>query len=154
VRKGSGLTPPLRASTPWDRDVADPMAQVIVRADGGPNAATWAQLRQASTPTVWLHTNRLTKGDADRLEQSGCTDLAIELDPTGVNQARAQTSLARTLHELRQVLNMGSTSQPQRRLRTWLALQSHAPSQDLEALIQWARAHDAMHIRLLSPEDI
>ena len=152
VRKGSGIAPPLRAATPWDRVQADNGAQIIVQAMNGPGSETWKDLAAADTPTVWLHTNRLQQGDADKLAQSGCTDLAIELNPTGVHTSHARSPLTRTLHELRQVLNLGSLAQPQSRLRAWLALYADAPKVDLEALIQWARAHGVAHIRLISGE--
>ena len=125
---------------------------MIVQAMDGPDSKTWRSLAAAETPTVWLHTNRLRQGDADKLAQSGCTDLAIQLDPKGVHTSHAGSPLARTLHELRQVLNLGGIAQPQSRLRTWLALKSDAPKVDLEALIQWARAHGVAHIRLISGE--
>jgi MoaA/NifB/PqqE/SkfB family radical SAM enzyme len=151
LRDGSGIEPPLRASPPWEEESADSGSQIQIDALGGPDESSWRDLAAAHTPTVWLFTDQLMQGDAHRLTSSGCTDLAIQLDPTGVAQTRSDSPLARTLHELRQILNQGVNSQPQGKLRVWLGLNSRAPREDLEALVQWAQTHGVRHIRLLHP---
>ena len=149
LRSGRGIEAPLRAASPWDSVQPDPGAQVRVDAMGGPDETTWESLSAAQAPTVWLFTDRLRRGDVGRLVSSGCTDLAIQLDPTGVTTASSDSPLARSLHELRMLLRLAAHAQPQGELRTWLALDADAPREDLKALVRWARTHGVEHLRLV-----
>ena len=154
VRAGSGIEPPIRSTSPWDSQPSDPAAQQLIQALGGLSTCHWDAMSSAQSPTVWLHTDGLSRGDAPRILRSGCTDLALEVDPAGVESGTASDSLKRTLYELRQVLLRGNSHQPQGRLRVWLALAHRAPREDIEGLIQWARELGVFHIRLLPSDTI
>jgi hypothetical protein len=141
VRGGSGLAAPAVSNPPWEGP-GDPAAQTVVAAPEGVDKAHWVALRTALTPTVWLHTPVLRKGDALRLARSGCTDLALELDPAGLSRpgSPAFARVGRTLQQLRRLLGLTANAQPQRRLRVWLRLRADAPPADRAAAIEWARA--------------
>ncbi|MEC8422495.1 MAG: radical SAM protein, partial [Myxococcota bacterium] len=66
VRGGAGLAAPIATCPPWEGR-GDARAQTIVEAPNGPEQRHWTALRAARTPTVWLHTRTLGKGDALRL---------------------------------------------------------------------------------------
>jgi len=141
VRGGAGLAAPATSVPPWE-GAGDPAAQVVVDARAGMVPAHWAALRAARTPTVWLDTTQLGRGDALRLARSGCTDLALRVDPTGLSRPGSPgfVNTGRTLQQVRRLLALSAGAQPQRRLRVWLRVREDAPPADRAAAIEWARA--------------
>jgi hypothetical protein len=79
VRNGSGLQPPLARVEPWSR-TAPSVGQAVLRAKGGVGSRHLLMLSRAAAPTRWVLTDVLAKGDAARLAEAGCTDLAIMTD--------------------------------------------------------------------------
>lgn len=105
VRGGSGIAAPLTIREPW---LGRAEMNEVVDARGGTTAETWSSLQAASGPTVWLHTDRLRAGDAAPIVASRCSDVALELDPSGLAEAlpaaRAQAEgLVALLREDRRV---------------------------------------------------
>lgn len=141
VREGRGIAAPDRSAPPWEPDADGLSRQVVLRAEGGPTTETWPVLRAAAQPTVWLETDQLGKGDALRLARSGCTDLALRLDPRGLSVPGSPgfRRVGRTLQQLRRLLGLTAGAQPQRRLRVWLRVDGAAPARDVQAAMDWAR---------------
>jgi MoaA/NifB/PqqE/SkfB family radical SAM enzyme len=139
LRGGAGIAPPATLALPWDGPPGP--AQATIAAPGGPVASTWPALRAARAPTVLLHTDRLARGDALRLLQSGCTDLAVTLDPAGLlrpdHAARAAT--ARTLQQVRRLVGAMAAAPPARALRCWVRVEpQHATADEAAAAREWA----------------
>jgi pyruvate-formate lyase-activating enzyme len=150
VRGGRGIHPPDRSAPPWDAPASGLPAQTVVTAPGGPAAGTWPALRGATTPTVWLDTDQLGRGDALRLARSGCTDLALRLDPRGLSAPGTPRfqAVGRTLQQVRRLLGLTAGAQPQRRLRVWLRVDALAPPADVRAAADWARAQGVDDLRI------
>ncbi len=71
--QGSGISPPCTTRPPWEEGPA-PTSVV----DGRGGAVPWTALSGASSPSVWLWTDRLSPPEARRLRTAGCTHLALE----------------------------------------------------------------------------
>ncbi len=136
ARGGRGISPPSQISDPWSPEGPGP-AEARLIAPGAPDAAAFAALAAAAAPTVWLWTAALRPGDADRLLQSGCTDLALDLDPTGLAAGAAPRGLALTLRELRALLAGTAGAPPAGRLRVHLRL-GGGDRADQAAAVAWA----------------
>lgn len=115
VRGGSGISAPVEVVEPWWEGAVGAPSQAVVRAPGGITRDTLQALDDGAEPTVWLWTDRLSKGDAGRLLRSGCTDLALELDTLD------PAVLAPTLAVARRLLRAGHILQPQTRLKVYVA---------------------------------
>lgn len=136
LRGARGLTPPHRARAPWTGGHSDE-GQAVIDLRQGVDAEGLAQLGSAVQPTVWAWLGPLSSGDAARLYTSGCTDLAVELDPRGLSTGRAPAATLHTLRELQQLLRRGAGSTDAGRLRVHLRLAAAAPA-DLAAAAAWA----------------
>ncbi|MBW2455167.1 MAG: radical SAM protein [Deltaproteobacteria bacterium] len=153
-RGGCGLAPPVRRFEPWDPRAQAAPGQTIVSAEseegeegeeGELTAAVLHRLAQATTPTVWLVIETLTRGDGQRIAAAGCTDLAWTSHP------QQWTEGSDTLRELRRIVRRNETLLPQLELHTTVGL---APgdsfSQSYQAL-QLAAAVGVDALRLLAP---
>ena len=140
VRSGAGLSAPSVSNPPWEGP-GNPSAQTVVEAPEGIRRAHWVALRAALTPTVWLDTTCLEKGDALRLARSGCTDLGLRLDPSGLSRPGTSdfVRVGRTLQQVRRLMVLNAGVEPQRRLRVWMRIRSDAHPADRAAAIEWAR---------------
>ena len=69
---GSGLSAPATTRPPWE----GPQDQAVIDGRGGP--VPWDALAAATTPSVWLWTDRLPIEHVGRLRSAGCTHLALE----------------------------------------------------------------------------
>jgi pyruvate-formate lyase-activating enzyme len=121
LRQGSGIAAPNQRVEPWLRNSDQAPGQRVISAPGGCDIHTWEALDSADTPTVWLWTDRLNPGDAERIGRSPCTDLALELSVHRLASAR------RTLREARTLIRVDSTSLGAIRTRLHLALRPRAP---------------------------
>jgi pyruvate-formate lyase-activating enzyme len=68
----SGLAAPVTTRPPWEGEDG----QTVIDGRGGP--VPWEQLSAATSPSVWLWTDRLPSAQVDRLRGAGCTHLALE----------------------------------------------------------------------------
>lgn len=75
-RGGRGISPPISRRDPW-RGCENDGAHTFVVSRAGLSPVAEERLRAASTPTVWLVSETLNAGDAARLLDTRCTDLAI-----------------------------------------------------------------------------
>lgn len=125
LRGGSGLAPIGARVEPWLPGAAHADGQSVVSAEGGAATAIDA-LRAATTPTVWLTTDRLRTGDAARIAHAGCTDLMLM-----TTVASLETD-AETRAELSAIRRDNAELEPQARLQVVLGLR---------ALSSFARAH-------------
>ncbi len=92
VHDGSGLVAPAQATPPWEGTTD---AQTVVDCRG--TSPDWQALSAATTPSVWLWTDRLAASDVPKLGAAGCTHLALEGPLTrslGVLAALPQPPLA------------------------------------------------------------
>ena len=139
LRGGRGIVPPHVVVPPW-RGSGDPQAQTIVDARAGVSEESFARLRAAVTPTVWLWAQQLTADSEVPLMDSGCTDLAVDLDPTGLASRRAARPTMTTLRVLHRMLRaMNRTALPaSRQLRVHVRLLP-AARPDQAAAVAWAR---------------
>lgn len=139
VREGRGIAPPHEVVPPW-RGPGDPVAQTVVDARAGTSPETMAALRAATTPTVWLWVKHLDEGSDARLLESGCTDLGVDLDATGLASRRASRATMTTLRVLHRMLRtMNRAALPDsRRLRVHVRLLPAARA-DLAAAVAWAQ---------------
>jgi len=139
VREGRGIIPPHKAVVPW-RGGGDSTAQTVVDGRSGFTSDVLTRLRAATTPTVWLWARRLPEGSMDALLDSGCTDLALELDPTGLahrSAIRPTMTTLRVVHRVLRSMNRLDLA-ASRRLRVHVRLLP-APRADLAAAVAWAR---------------
>lgn len=113
LRGGSGLHAPVSLVEPW---LGDGELAQVVRAPGGPTAATWRAIDAAPGPTVWLWTDALTAADAAHLLASRCTDLALELGNLDPEALKAPLAV------VRHVVRSNRAVLPQTRLKVWLAV--------------------------------
>ncbi len=146
VRGGSGIRPPQEVVPPW-RGAGDPLAQAVVDARGPWDAMTWNLLRAATTPTVWLWADHLPDDALDPLLDSGCTDLALDLDPRGLASRRASRSTMTTLrvvHKLQAAMNRPDLP-TSRRLRVHVRLLP-ASRPDLAAAVAWAKSEEVFRV--------
>ena len=140
IREGDGIQPPARALPPWRRGPRPDQATIDARAGLTPTALR--DVAEAVEPTVWLWVHHLKRGDALRLLDSGCTDLAVDLDPAGL----AHRPPAATLVGLKELQRLLSTLHDRklpasRQLRVHLRIQrsAMATSEDRAAALHWAR---------------
>lgn len=116
IRGSSGIAPPAERVEPWDRTAATAPEQTVVVHQGALTGAVLAALDEATTPTVWLDTDRLDDGDGHRLGRAGCSDLSLRLEPPRrIEDPTPSRELARIAERNRQVL-------PQAALRTLVEL--------------------------------
>jgi len=123
IRGGSGIQAPAVSLQPW-LEGADSLAeQQVIAAPGGPGPRHLEALRLATSPTVWLWTDRLTLPIAQRLRSAGCTDLALEIDPVGMaGAARRRIIKATGLQVAFKLSQEMAPIPPQHRLRIHLGL--------------------------------
>ena len=146
VRGGSGIHAPVEVVEPWTAD--GPAAQVQVVSPGGPTAGALAHADSTTASTVWLWTDSLAPGDAQRLLDSRVTDLALELhsvDPAWLKPV---------LKEVQRLVRIGRTLQPQTRLRVWVALRP-AEATNPQAILRTGSLAAALGVdgvRLLSAD--
>ncbi|MEQ9318670.1 MAG: radical SAM protein, partial [Polyangiaceae bacterium] len=76
-REGSGLSAPLVIREPWWPDAATRRGQAVVATRG---ALVPEAFDVARAPTVWLMTDDLRPGDAERLLATRCTDLGLLIE--------------------------------------------------------------------------
>jgi MoaA/NifB/PqqE/SkfB family radical SAM enzyme len=136
VRAGRGLAPPAEIVEPWRPGADDAPAQVIVR---GSVAAAADSLRQARAPTVWLAAPSLEAGDATRLSASGCTDVALEIDATGLAAGRPSRAVLVTLREARALARSSQALPASRRVRVHVRAAGGTEA-DQDALTAWVLA--------------
>jgi MoaA/NifB/PqqE/SkfB family radical SAM enzyme len=134
-RGGAGLQPPHRRIDPWSVGALQHPAQQVIHGFPGPSVGSFGALRVAPGPTVWLHVGALASGDAAQIQGSGCTDLALDLDPRGL-LARDPTLVA-TLHEARILLLANRDRPATHKLRVHLRVRGDEGPETL-ALLQWA----------------
>ena len=142
VRKGAGIAAPAMVVLPWEEGTP-PAMQTTVSAVSVDEAALRA-VAAATTPAVVLRVPALGRGDALRLLQSGCTDLALVLDPVGLARPGhpQRRKVGQTLRQLRVLLEAARTAPPSRRLRCWLRVASTAATaEDVAAARSWATRH-------------
>lgn len=142
VRGGAGIEAPEVLSLPWDDRPTSALQTTVVTEVL--NDAARDAISSASTPTVLLSVAHLRRGDALRLLQSGCTDLALALDPVGLAQPghpqRRETG--QTLRQLLVLVAAGRSAPPSRRLRCWLKIAPKAcSSADAAAARTWSSRH-------------
>ncbi len=111
---GAGIKAPLHSVVPWLASGVDSPGQTIVSSNQCFNDSHWDAARTATTPTVWMWAERLEQGDARRLLESGCTDLAVDFD---LSQAQGHIE---TIRELRRVQRVTALAPPQRQIRIHL----------------------------------
>jgi hypothetical protein len=149
-RDGAGIQPPMVSVLPWIDGAADAPGQTVVRAAGGISATALEAVAQASTPTVWVWTDRLNTGDSARLLGTGCTDLAVDLD---LGQPRAERDAIRELRRLQRAAGLTS---PQRRLRLhlgWSSVPAKPSASACEAALALATALGATTLFIPVRED-
>lgn len=134
-RGGAGIVPPQERTDPWIRGAAENPAQQVIRGLPAPSPASFAALKEAKGPTVWLHVGALARGDAVRIQHSGCTDLALDLDPRGL--LAREPRLVGTLHEARGVLAANRDRPPTHKVQVHLRVRGEE-GPDMLALLQWA----------------
>lgn len=146
LRGGRGLAPPDRVVPPWRSTAATP-GQVVVDARAGLTPVMLSALGSAATPTVWAWVRHLSDGAAAQLLDSGCTDVAVDLDPKGIAAQRAPRSTRATLRELHRLLRAMDRPDlpPSRRVRVHLRL-APAARADLAAAVAWGRQLGAFSI--------
>jgi MoaA/NifB/PqqE/SkfB family radical SAM enzyme len=140
LRGGRGLVAPSSLVLPWEG--APGPDQLHIDARGGLSAEALSACRAATCPSVLVWVRGLGSGDADRLLGSGCTDLAVDLDPSGLLRAAhpRRRAVGQTLLQLRQLQAAAAASAPARRLRLWLRLMPGAPEAEVQAAASWAAA--------------
>ena len=124
LRQGRGIEAPSQRLAPWRNHSQETPGQDVISAPDGPNAATWEALDAAVAPTVWLWTDRLVHGDAERVGRSPCTDLALDLP------MRRLTGARQTLREARRLARLSSTALGAIRTRLHLALRASAAGEE------------------------
>lgn len=149
LRDGQGLHPPQRSKAPWLGGENND-AQTIVDARIGLDLAALQALGTARTPTVWLWATALPKGGAKAVSTSGCTDLALVLDPRGLSSGQTPKPLLRTLRELDTLLAQGRGAPDSGRLRVHLSL-TPASEADLATAVGWATRAGVDRIRRARP---
>lgn len=77
-RAGSGLAPPAARGAPWC--TGDAPHRSVIRAETGIDDELLDRVAGTATPTVWVRTDRLARGDGARLWRAGCTDLAVDVE--------------------------------------------------------------------------
>lgn len=130
LRKGSGIESPSQRVAPWRKNSDQTAGQDVVGAPAGPDDATWEALDAADSPTVWLWSERLADGDAERIGRSRCTDLVLDLPVRQLPGAR------QTLREARRLTRLDSAALGAIRTRLHLALRASAPGEES----QWVSA--------------
>jgi len=140
LRDGKGISPPAIARPPWS--ALDRVDQATVDARDGLTDSIFDDIHTAGQPTVWVWTHGLQRGDAARLLTSGCTDLAVDLDPTGLSTQPSRALLV-GLRELQRLLTtLAMRNLPaSRQLRVHLRIQRNptATKADRGAALHWAR---------------
>ncbi len=148
-RSGQGLKPPELRLEPWEPEAHTAAGQTIVQTHNGVTAETIASLAAATTPTVWLATQRLDHGDGLRLSSAGCTDLALLTD---LQQWSEHSATGRdTIRELRQIVRRNEVLPPQLKLRTTLGLEPSRSFERCYGAVRLATALGVDAIRLLAP---
>jgi len=137
IRGGRGIAPPLRSALPWQSGAAEVSGQTVVSAPGGPGPAHFAALGAAATPTVWLWTDRLTAACAVRLRRAGCTDLALEVDPTGLGSSgpARRAIQERGLEAAYRLGRAMATLEPARQLRVRFGVLAAGTADDQAAMV-------------------
>jgi MoaA/NifB/PqqE/SkfB family radical SAM enzyme len=148
VRGGSGIGAPAFAIEPWSEGAEASAHQHVVRAPGGPTAASWAEADARREPTVWLWTDRLEAGDTSALLRSRVTDLALDLDTLD------PVELKPMLTAVRRLVRFGRTLQPQTRIKVHIGFRP-GEATNPRALVQAASLAAALGVdgvRILAGE--
>jgi MoaA/NifB/PqqE/SkfB family radical SAM enzyme len=144
-RGGRGLHPPALRIEPWEAQARSAPAQTIVHAQDGLTDAGADQLEAATTPTVWLVTQRLSRGDGLRIGAAGCTDLALISDPQRWSEG------SETVREVRRIARRNEALPPQLRLGTALGLEPDGSFEKCYGAVRLAAAIGVDAIRILAP---
>jgi organic radical activating enzyme len=142
-RDGAGIAAPLGLQHPANPAAAHTLGQSVIHAPNGLDDRAIAAMARADTPTVWLWTAHLEDGDAKRLCQTRCTDLAIDFNLSAPTESRA------IIRELRRLQRIAQISAPQRQLRIhlgWTPDTDHLEQTTLDAGIALAEALGAASI--------
>lgn len=98
---GSGIQAPSVVVAPWRAGARAHPLQTVVRAPSGPSEETWTRISAAETPSVWLWTDRIDREALNRLRESRCTDLGLEVPAAGMAAGGARArGMARLLRAL------------------------------------------------------
>ena len=139
TRGGSGIVPPATITPPW-QSTQDTPHQAVFDLRTTLSEDTLAAVSSATQPTVWVWATTIPAALSDALLDSGCTDLAVDLDPKGLASRRATPATMATLRVLHRILRaMNRPELPEnRRLRVHIRLLPAARA-DLAAAVAWAR---------------
>jgi len=147
LRLGDGIRPPALAVPPWTTGPRTDQATVDAR-DGLTDAIV-GQISGATEPTVWVWAHHLARGDAAQLLDSGCTDLAVDLDPTGLASRPSPAAIV-GLKELQRLLGtLEKRKLPtSRQLRVHLRIQRNdtASKTDRATALAWARRQPGLFV--------
>jgi MoaA/NifB/PqqE/SkfB family radical SAM enzyme len=108
-RGGSGIVAPLARVAPFGLTASQTPGQSVVASESGVDERCLAQLRAATAPTIWLVVRQLKEGDAVRLAEAGCTDLALVTEASALD--------AQTLRELSHLDRQRRALEPQLAVR-------------------------------------
>ena len=114
VRHGSGIDAPIVLRLPWEQ--TDSPHHRIHHCQRKLNKATWEALQKPGPYALWYWTDTLSTEDARLLLETQCTDVAIELDPTRIDEEK------NTLKAIKQLHHWTRTWQQQHRIRIWCGL--------------------------------
>ena len=144
LRDGAGIRAPAKNSTPWEAQ-PDPRFQTIVHAPEGLDSTHWDEVAQATTPSIWLWTPRLTRDDRARVMKSRVTDVAIEPAPDD----------RETLRSLRNLQKEMERWPAQQRIRFWWGVPMPDSSSQADAAQRVSLAHalGASSVTLLCPSE-
>jgi len=114
VRHGSGIDAPIVLRLPWE--TAESPYQRIHHSAGGLEKVVWEALKEPGPYTLWYWTDILHSEDARLLLETQCTDIAIELDPSQIDEHKT------TLKSIKQLTHWTREWQQQHRIRVWCGL--------------------------------
>jgi len=146
-RDGAGLEAPLPRLEPWEPNATEAPGQSIVATRGDVSSEVLRALAANTTPSTWLVATHLGAGDAERLLDSGCTDLAILTD------ADRLTRDASTVRELMQIRSANALREPQSRLRVVVGLERLGSFQTAHRAIAALAGTGVEAVRLLVRAD-
>ena len=118
VRGGSGIGAPIALVPPWEGEQLGPI--------------------------VWAHARGFADGEAERLLASGCTDVALELDPDALQDRT-------TLRELRRLVRAAQGVPDQHQVRVHIGLRPGGTQETWKA-IQLAVATGAHSVQVIDPD--
>ncbi len=137
-RGGSGIAPPAHSRAPWEGP--GPPEQTTIDARTGWTDAHTAQVRAATTPTVWVWVHSLAAGSHTQLLESGCTDIALSLDPRGIARGAPPRSTLVTLREVRAIVERMAHPDLDASHRTRIHVQIRRGDEaDHKAAVAWLR---------------